>query len=131
MVNRLESYLQCFVMEKPKLWRHFLPWAEYSFNTGFHSTAGMTPFNVVHSIVVARHAYLILKLSCWPEMKYCISLSSICKKAQNQMAQLANAHRREAQYNVGYLVFLRVQPYRQKTLAGHSNQKLSPRCFGP
>ena len=49
VVNRcLETYLRCFVSSKPSQWMKWLPWAEYWYNTSFHSAAGMTPFKAVY-----------------------------------------------------------------------------------
>ncbi|KAL8167278.1 hypothetical protein V2J09_008777 [Rumex salicifolius] len=52
-------------------------------------------------------------------------------KVQSQMTNSANSHHRDVNFEEGDLVFLRLQPYRQKTLARRSNQKLAPRFFGP
>nr|GEU42713.1 retrotransposon Gag domain, retroviral aspartyl protease [Tanacetum cinerariifolium] len=44
LLNRcLEAYLRCFAHEQPTKWCSYLPWAEYSYNTGFHTAAGTTP----------------------------------------------------------------------------------------
>ena len=40
----LGMYLHCFVTDEPKRWVHFLPWAEYWYNTAFHTSIGMTSF---------------------------------------------------------------------------------------
>lgn len=49
VMNRcLETYLQCFASERPKGWGKWLAWAEFCFNTGFQSSAGMTPFEAVY-----------------------------------------------------------------------------------
>ncbi|KAD3640318.1 hypothetical protein E3N88_29541 [Mikania micrantha] len=49
VVNRcLEAYLRCIAHEQPLNWSSFLSWAEYSYNTGFHTFLRTTPFNVVY-----------------------------------------------------------------------------------
>ena len=44
----LQQYLRCFVAEYPKKWYKFLHWAEYSYNTSFHTALGMTPFKAAY-----------------------------------------------------------------------------------
>lgn len=49
VINRgLEQYLRCFTMDKPQAWISFLPWAEYSNNTAFHSSTGYSPFQIIY-----------------------------------------------------------------------------------
>ena len=43
----------------------------------------------------------------------------------------ADKHRQNRSFQVGDWVFLKLQPYRQKTLAYKGRWKLSPRYFGP
>ncbi|KAI5448330.1 hypothetical protein KIW84_015671 [Lathyrus oleraceus] len=52
-------------------------------------------------------------------------------KAQDVMRSQANKHRRQMDYEVGDMVFLKIQPYKMKKLAKRVNQKLSPRYYGP
>lgn len=44
----LEAYLQCFSVEQPQTWSHWLPWAECWFNTTNHVSTRMKPFEVVY-----------------------------------------------------------------------------------
>lgn len=49
VVNRiLEGYLRCFAMITPKQWAGWLFWVEYSYNTSYHTTTHLTPFEVVY-----------------------------------------------------------------------------------
>jgi hypothetical protein len=51
--------------------------------------------------------------------------------AQGRMKSRADLHRWEVTFQVGDYVFLKLQPYRQKTIAFRSSLKLSPRFFSP
>nr|GEU36771.1 peroxidase 64 [Tanacetum cinerariifolium] len=44
----LEAYLRCFAAEQPTKWSSYLPWAEFSCNTGYRTSTGTTPFSVVY-----------------------------------------------------------------------------------
>ncbi|CAJ2641256.1 hypothetical protein L195_g033199 [Trifolium pratense] len=49
VVNRcLETYLRCFIVDQPKTWVAWIHWAEYWFNSPFHSATEQTPFEIVY-----------------------------------------------------------------------------------
>jgi hypothetical protein len=51
--------------------------------------------------------------------------------AQNRQKMSADRHRIERSFEVGDLVFLRLQPYRQSSLKKSGAEKLKPRFYGP
>jgi hypothetical protein len=52
--------------------------------------------------------------------------------AHNRMKQQADQHRSERSFEVGDWVFLRLQPYKQKSLKkSKKDNKLSPKYYGP
>nr|KYP46008.1 Retrotransposable element Tf2 [Cajanus cajan] len=52
-------------------------------------------------------------------------------KAQDQMHSYANKHRRLVEFEVGDWVYLKLQPYRLRSLAKRPNEKLASRFYGP
>lgn len=48
-VNKtLEMYLRCITTDMPKTWSKALCWAEFWYNTSFHTSIGMTPFKAFY-----------------------------------------------------------------------------------
>ena len=52
-------------------------------------------------------------------------------KAQRCMKAQVDKHQHELELEVGEKVFLKIQPYKLRSLAQRQNQKLSPRFYGP
>jgi hypothetical protein len=140
VVNRcLESYLRCFAADNPKSWSHWVPWAEFWYNTTFHISIGKTPFEVVYgrqapSIVKflpneTKVTAVALELSDRDEAL--TQLKGHLLKAQEQMASYANKKRRDLSFEVGEWVFLKLRPHRQQSLVRRINQKLAARFYGP
>lgn len=49
VLNRcLEAYLRCFVSDEPQKWCQFLHLGELWYNTSFHSSINMTPFEALY-----------------------------------------------------------------------------------
>ncbi|KAJ1380355.1 Retrotransposon gag domain [Sesbania bispinosa] len=50
---------------------------------------------------------------------------------EDQMKRFADKHRRDIHFEEGDWVYLKLQPYRLRSLAKKVNEKLSPRFYGP
>ena len=48
MNKSLEYYLRAFTADRPQAWVDWLPLAEFWFNTNFHSSLKLTPFEVLY-----------------------------------------------------------------------------------
>lgn len=140
VVNRtLEQYLRCFTCDKPKKWNEWLSWAEYSYNTSVHSSTKMIPFQVVYGREPPKLVAYIPGTTKVKEVDdYLRDRDELLRKlranlvtAQNRMKVQADCHRRELNFNVGDLVYIKLQPYRQTTVSSRSSAKLSPRFFVP
>ncbi|KAH9687361.1 hypothetical protein KPL70_014745 [Citrus sinensis] len=140
VVNRgLEQYLRAFTQENPQSWVSLLCWAEFSYNSSYHSGLKMTPFQALYGrirptiLAYSKGSTSIQALDDALTERDALlrSLKENLRQAQHRMTQKANAHRRELQLNIGDRVLVRLQPYRQTSLAQRASQKLAKRYYGP
>jgi hypothetical protein len=135
----LETYLRCYASAKPKTWSDWLPLAEWWYNTNHHSATGFTPFEALYgyppptllSYVPGTAANLAVDSQLRDRSTTISLLKEHLQLAQNRMKTQADRHRTERVFAEGDWVYLRLQPYRQNSLALRKNLKLSPRFYGP
>lgn len=135
----LESFLHYLVSSCPRKWKDYLPLAGFWYNTTLHSALGRSPFEVLYGHpprmlgITPETACDVPFLDTW--LKDRASLTQVIQmqllRAQHRMKQQADKNRSEREFNVGDLVYLKLQPYVQASVAPRSNQKLSFRFYGP
>jgi hypothetical protein len=140
VVNKgLELFLRCFTFDNPKSWSKALSWAEYWYNTTLQTSIGMTPFKALygrdppavtrytpyHSDPPALQEELLSRDNILQQLK------SNLEKAQSYMKKQADKRRSDITFHVGDLVLVKLQPYKQHSVALRKNQKLGMRYFGP
>nr|GFB84288.1 hypothetical protein [Tanacetum cinerariifolium] len=114
VVNRfLEGYLRCMVMERPLTWVRWVALVEWWYNTSFHSSIGMTPFEALYGFPPPLHIPYIPKDSGDKEVDELMRdwkatmnvLKQSLHKAHNRMKQQADKHQTEREFSVGSVPF--------------------------
>ena len=140
VANRVvEQYLQAFVHRKPSSWGRFLLWAEWSYNTSVHSATRLTPFEVTFGRKPPSLPQYLTGTSTVATVDDLLSqredmfnlLRRKLQKAQARMKEIADGHRRDHEFQVNKWVLVKLRPYRQTTVAGTGQSKLSRRFYGP
>jgi hypothetical protein len=120
IVNKwVEGYLRNYVGGQQRTWVRWLHMGEYCYNTTYHMSIRMTPFRALYGydapsfIDAAFGDNRVPGAKDWMEESRRIlqSTKENLQAAQNQQKVYADRHRVERSFEVGDLVFLRLQPY--------------------
>jgi len=140
VMNRtIEQYLRSFVHHNPANWFKFLALAEWSYNTSQHSGTDFTPYEVTYGKPPPAISNYIKGSSRNDAVDTMLAtrdaihatLRRKLLKAQENMKLFADKSRRDVQYEVGQLVYVRLRPHRQHSLRDQTSSKLTKRYFGP
>ena len=140
VVNRcVEQYLRSMVHQWPRKWSNYLPWAELWYNTTYHASTGMTPFQALYGCLPPQIPIYHNGMSSVHEVDQSLEardellrqLKINLETSINHMKQIADQKRRDVSFEVGDLVFLKLHPYRQQTAFKRAHQKLASRFYGP
>lgn len=137
----VEQYLWVFVHQRPTIWGKLLPWVEWFHNSAWNTATGTTPYEITFgrkpfnfpeyltgaSTIDAANDLLINRE---------FTFTFICKKllkAQEAMKKQADSKHREAYYQIGDWVMLKLRPHRQSSARGSQAHavKLAKRFYGP
>ncbi|KAL6350705.1 hypothetical protein AAG906_028162 [Vitis piasezkii] len=123
VVNRcVEQYLRCFVHQWPRKWSTYLAWAEYWYNTTYHASTKMTPYQALYGRLPPLIPAYPEGLSPVHEVDQMLlhrdellhQLKTNLEISMNRMKQQADSKRRDIQFAVGDQVLLKLHPYRQE-----------------
>ena len=140
VTNRtLQTYLRCMASEKPKEWSKWIPLAEWWYNTSYHYAIHATPYEIVYGQPAPTHLSYSVKESKVEAVDRSLKareaaiklLKFYLNRARNRMKQQADRKRSDRNFEVGDLVYVKLQPYRQSTVVNRKYLKLSAKFFGP
>jgi hypothetical protein len=139
-VNKtIVMYLRCITDDRPRAWLEWLPWAEYCYNTTFHSALCTTPFQVVYrrppSALIpyepasARTATTNALLQ--DRDAFLADVRDRLLQAQAYAKRHYNAGHRPLEFGVGDWVWLRLIHRPAQSLVPGAKGKLGPQYAGP
>jgi hypothetical protein len=140
IVNKwVEGYLRNYVAGQQKVWVRWLHLGEYCYNTTHHMSISMTPFRALYSyyplsfVEIAFGDSRAPMIQDWVQQSQDIlkELKDHLQRAQNQHKVQADKNRVKHTFEVGDLVYLRLQPYRSASIKRSGAEKLQPHFFGP
>jgi hypothetical protein len=132
-------YLRCITGDKPRVWLDWLPWAEYCYDTSFHSALKTTPFQVVYGRQppsIPPYQTGSAQTEAMDEMladrdEFLSEVRTRLTQAQEYARKQYDAHHRDLEFTEGYWVWLRLLNRPTHTLVTGPHTKLSPRYAGP
>jgi hypothetical protein len=140
VVNKTVSmYLRCLTGDRPRTWLHWLPWAEYCYNTSYHSALKATPFKVVYG----RAPPVFPPCDCGSARtdtvdnmladreEFLSEVRTRLEQAQAYARQHYNKHHRDLEFTEGDWVWLRLLNRPSHSLLDKPHNKLSPKYAGP
>jgi hypothetical protein len=128
----LEAYLRSMVFQEPKQWAKWLSLAEWWYNTSYHSSLQMTPFEALYQYsppMIGESTFQpglcpASHLTVTEREKHLKLLKENLLLAQQRMKFYADKNRTERSFKVGDMVYIKIQPYRQNAFGLRGSLKL-------
>ncbi|CAO2140972.1 unnamed protein product [Urochloa humidicola] len=125
--------------QEPKKWCQWLPLAEFWYNTSYHTAIKMTPFQALYGYPPPQVNEFSVPGNFQHEVPPTIEdKDRILKKlkynmdqAKARMKHYADKSRTERTFEVGDMVYLKMQPYRETALGLRKSLKLASKYYGP
>lgn len=115
----IDMYLRCMTGQKPSDWANYIPMAEWWYNTTFHTSAGMTPYQALYSQLPPSISYQGARCKDPAVTRFVrdrvntqLLLKDNLIKSQERMNFYADKKRSEREFQVDHEVYLKLQPYR-------------------
>jgi hypothetical protein len=134
----LENYLRCMSVLEPKNWATWLPLAEWWYNTNYHTSLQVTPFETLYGYPPPLISGILVPGPVSPAVDFLVQkqqmltrLKANLAQAQSRSKKYAHRNRSERQFSVGDMVYLKLQPFRYHAFRLHQHLKLTTKFYGP
>ena len=140
VVNKvIAMYLRCITGDRPRAWVDWLSWAEYCYNTSFHTALRATPFEVVYGrppppILPYQPGSARSEAAATLLRDQDMILAEVRQRllqAQELSKRYYNAGHRDVEFAVGDWVYLRLLHRTAQSLDPRAKRKLGPKFAGP
>jgi len=140
IVNKtIAMYLRCITGDRPRAWLEWLPWAEYCYNTSYHSALKTTPFEVVFGrpppallpYTEGSASTETVDTLLRDRDSFLQDVRERLLQAQEYAKRHYDGHHRAVEFAVGDWVLLRLLHRPAQSLVPGKRSKLSPRFAGP
>lgn len=139
-VNKtIAMYLRCITGDRPRSWLEWLPWAEYCYNTAYHSALKTTPFQVVYGRAPpalfpyepASACTAVVDELLQDQDAFLADVHERLLQAQSYAKRYYDEHHRPLEFAVGDWVWLHMLHRPAQSLMPGRRNKLSPKYAGP
>lgn len=135
----LETYLRCMTTTAPSKWFSWLSLAEFWYNSTYHTSLKMSPFQalygypppMINELAIPgpedeeAQDFLTVKQQMLEQLKHNLVV------AQNRMKKYADLKRVERSFQVEEMVYLKMAPYRLAAFGFRGALKLQNKFYGP
>ena len=138
-VNKtIAMYLRCLTGDRPRDWLDWLPWAEYCYNTAYHSALRTSPFTIVYGrappellpYAPGRARTDAVDALFSDRDEFLAEVRARLLQAQEHARRFYDAKHRALEFAVGDWVLLRLLRHTQSAAPGRKG-KLGPKFAGP
>lgn len=134
----IEDILRAYCSREPTKWIQFLPLVEFSYNSSYQQSIGMTPFCALYGqecLSPRNFSDPTMRVEASRRMieemeNQTKAIRKDIQAAQDRQKHYADEKRSDRTFSIGDKVFLRVRPKRSNLSLG-KYKKLSPRYCGP
>ncbi|GKC75518.1 putative reverse transcriptase domain-containing protein [Tanacetum coccineum] len=137
-IQTLEDMLRAYVIDFGKGWDRHLPLVEFSYNNNYHTSIKAAPFEALYGhkcrspicLVEVIDAQLTSLKIIHETTEKIFQIKKCIQAARDRQKSLADRNRMPMKFQVGYMVMLKVSPWKGVIRFGKQG-KLNPRYIGP